>query len=132
MASSDQHIATTFLAAEQAAFIAENFAALGDPSRARIVFALTRGEQSVNALAEIAGISASAVSHHLARLRGLRLVKARRAANQVFYRVDDEHVARLYHEMLSHLDHLRRNLPDHAVESDPEEYLESQEATRIP
>lgn len=132
MASSDQHLTPTLLTPEQAAFIAENFAALGDPSRARIVFALTQGEQSVNALAEIAGVSASAVSHHLARLRGLRLVKARRAANQVFYRVDDDHVARLYREMLSHLDHLKRNLPDHDFGSEPKNILEIQRAPNIP
>jgi len=118
MASTDQHNTTTFLTTEQAAFIAENFAALGDPSRARILFTLTQGEQSVNALAEIAEISPSGVSHHLARLRSLRLVKPRRVANQVFYRVDDAHVARLFQEMLSHLDHIKRNLPDHIVGSD--------------
>jgi len=90
--------------------------ALGDPTRARIVFALTQGEQSVNALAELAEVSVSAVSHHLARLRNIRLVKARRAANQVLYSVDDAHVARLYQEALFHLDHLKRNLPDHNID----------------
>jgi DNA-binding transcriptional ArsR family regulator len=132
MASSNQHVTPTLLSPDQAEFIAENFSALGDPSRARIVFALTQGEQSVNALAGIARISASAVSHHLARLRSLHLVMARRAANQVFYRVDDEHVARLYHEMLSHLDHLKRNLPDHHFDPDPEHNLEAQETPIIP
>jgi DNA-binding transcriptional ArsR family regulator len=125
MTSANQHIKTTFLTAEQATFIAENFAALGDPSRARIVFALTLGEQSVNALAEIAGISPSAVSHHLARLRNLRLVKSRRAANQVFYKVDDIHVACLFQEMLSHLDHIKRNLPDHSTGSEADQLNET-------
>jgi DNA-binding transcriptional ArsR family regulator len=120
MAASSEHLTPKLLRPEQAEFIAENFAALGDPSRARIIFALTQGEQSVNALAEIAGISPSAVSHHLARLRSLRLVKTRRAANQVFYKVDDAHVACLFQEMLSHLDHIRQNLPDHSTRSDTE------------
>ena len=103
---------------EQAKFVAQTFAALGDPTRARIVFALTQGEQSVNALAELTNVSVSAVSHHLARLRNIRLVKARRAANQVFYSVDDAHVAQLYQEALFHLDHLKRNLPDHIIALD--------------
>ena len=77
------------------------------------MFALTQGEQSVNALAEIARVTASAVSHHLARLRSIRLVKTRRAGNQVFYSVDDAHVASLFREALFHLDHVKRNLPDH-------------------
>jgi DNA-binding transcriptional ArsR family regulator len=97
--------------ADQAELIAEIFAGLGDPTRARIVFALTRGEYSVNALADMAGVSASAVSHHLARLRSIRLVRSRRSGNQVFYTVDDEHVSRLFYEVMQHLDHIRRNLP---------------------
>jgi DNA-binding transcriptional ArsR family regulator len=128
MTSSDHHSTTIFLTPNQATFIAENFAALGDPSRARIVFALTQGEHSVNALAEIAEISASAVSHHLARLRRLRLVKSRRVANQVFYKVDDAHVARLFQEMLSHLEHIKRNLPDHSSGFEGDHLHESQEA----
>src|SRR3990172_2552053 len=101
------------LPTDQADFMAQTFAALGDPTRARIVFTLTQREQSVNALAEIAGASASAVSHHLARLRAIRLVKTRRAGNQVFYSVDDAHVANLFREALYHLDHVKRSLPDH-------------------
>jgi DNA-binding transcriptional ArsR family regulator len=128
MTASDQHKLTTFLTPEQATFMAENFAALGDPSRARILFALTQGEQSVNALADIAEVSSSAVSHHLARLRRLRLVKARRAANQVFSKVDDAHVASLFQEMLSHLDHVKRNLPDHSTGSGVNNPPESEEA----
>ena len=58
-------------------------------------------------------MSASAVSHHLARLRDIRLVQTRRAGNQVFYSVDDAHVANLFREALHHLDHVKRNLPDH-------------------
>ncbi len=113
MPSARRHPALPNLPAEQAVFVAETFAALGDPTRARIVFALTRGEQSVNALAEMVEVSASAISHHLARLRSIRLVKARRAANQVFYSVDDAHVANLFREAMYHLDHIKRSLPDH-------------------
>lgn len=126
MTKTVQHIPPPLLTPEQAQFIADNFAALGEPSRARIIFALTQGEQSVNALAEIAEISPSAVSHHLARLRGLRLVKTRRAANQVFYKIDDTHVAGLFREMLSHLDHIKQNLPDHGIGSDRDAILESE------
>jgi DNA-binding transcriptional ArsR family regulator len=99
------------LPSDQAELLAQIFAALGDPTRARIVYALTRGEHSVNALAEMAGVSASAVSHHLARLRGIRLVRAQRRGNQVFYSVDDAHVSRLYLEALNHLQHVQTTLP---------------------
>lgn len=111
MLSTDVHPHPPAMPADQAEPIAEIFAALGDPTRAHIVFALTRGEYSVNALADMAGVSASAVSHHLARLRSIRLVRSRRSGNQVFYTVDDEHVSRLFYEVMHHLDHIRRNLP---------------------
>jgi len=132
MTKTNRHIPPAFLTPKQAEFIADNFAALGEPSRARIIFALTQGEQSVNALAEIAEISPSAVSHHLARLRSLQLVKTRRAANQVFYKIDDTHVAGLFREMLSHLDHIKQNLPDHSIGSDRDDALKSEETiTRL-
>ena len=113
MTSAHRRRTTAPLSPQQVNFAAQTFAALSDSTRARIVYALTQGEQSVNALAEMAGVSASAVSHHLVRLRDIRLVKTRRAGNQVFYSVDDVHVANLFREALYHLDHVRRNLPDH-------------------
>ena len=113
MTTSDIPTRMATLREDQTEFIAQTFAALGDPTRARIVFALTQGEQNVGALAQLAAVSISAVSHHLARLRGIRLVKARRAGNQVFYSVDDAHVGQLFQEVLYHLDHVKQNLPDH-------------------
>ena len=111
MTSDLNHLFPKNLPSDQAELLAQIFAALGDPTRTRIVFALTRGEHSVNALAEMAGVSASAVSHHLARLRGIRLVRAQRRGNQVFYCVDDAHVSRLYLEALNHLLHVQATLP---------------------
>ena len=129
MLSENDHLSPNNLPADQAELLAQIFAALGDPTRARIVFALTRGEHSVNALAEMAGVSASAVSHHLARLRGIRLVRAQRRGNQVFYCVDDAHVSRLYQEALNHLQHVRDSLSVQSGEHDEEstEIMENSE-----
>lgn len=93
--------------------IVDTFKALSDPTRAQLVFMLTHREYSVNELSEQVPVSASGVSHHLAKLRALRLVNTRRDGNQIFYSIDDEHVASLFREALYHLDHVRRNLPDH-------------------
>ncbi len=101
------------LTAEQSLLVAQTFAALADPTRARIVYALTLGERSVNELAQIVGVSASATSHHLRSLRDLRLVRYRRDGNRMFYTVDDAHVAALFREALHHLAHVAYNLPDH-------------------
>lgn len=94
------------------AAIVDTFRALSDPTRAQIVFLLTHREYSVNELSERVPVSASGVSHHLAKLRALRLVNTRRDGNQIFYSIDDEHVAGLFREALYHLDHVRQNLPD--------------------
>jgi DNA-binding transcriptional ArsR family regulator len=93
--------------------VVETFKALSDPTRAQIVYLLTYHEYSVNELSEQVPVSASAVSHHLAKLRAIRLVRTRRDGNQVFYSIDDGHVAALFREALFHLDHVLQNLPDH-------------------
>ncbi|NJN18109.1 MAG: helix-turn-helix transcriptional regulator [Oscillochloris sp.] len=104
----------TELGAETAELIAQTFQALGDPTRARIVYALTKGEHSVGALSQIAGISPSATSHQLKQLRDLRIVKHRREGTYIYYSVDDVHVAALFREALHHLAHVLFALPDHA------------------
>ena len=88
-----------------AALLAEIFRALSDPSRIRIISALSGGEMSVGALAEAVGISESAVSHHLRGLRQMRLVRARKEGRQVYYALDDEHIADLYRRGLDHVLH---------------------------
>lgn len=93
--------------------VVETFKALSDPTRAQIIYLLTKHEYSVNELSERVPVSASAVSHHLAKLRSIRLVRTRREGNQIFYSIDDAHVGELFREALFHLDHVRQNLPDH-------------------
>src|SRR5262249_58788158 len=89
-----------------AADLAELFRAFSDPSRIRIIAALARqGELNVSALAAAAGISESAVSHHMRGLRQLRLVRARKDGRQVFYNLDDDHVAALFQQWLDHVHH---------------------------
>ena len=106
-------ISPTELTPELALLVAQTFQALGDPTRARIVYALTRGEHSVGMLAAAVGVSPSATSHHLKSLRDLRLVKYRRDGNRIFYSVDDSHVGALFSEALHHLAHVAFALPDH-------------------
>ena len=98
---------------EVLADVVATFKALSDATRAQLIFLLTEKEYSVNELSECVAVSASAVSHHLARLRDIRLVRTRRDGNQVFYSIDDSHVSALFREALYHLDHVRQNLPDH-------------------
>ena len=102
---SSKHRPNKALDGVTAAHVAELFRALGDPSRVRIIAALTAGEQNVGALAEAVGLSESAVSHHMRGLRQMRLVRSRREGRQVFYSLDDEHIVDLFERGLDHVLH---------------------------
>jgi ArsR family transcriptional regulator len=83
--------------------IADTFRILGDPTRVRILDALATGELCVCDIATLVGISESAVSHQLRLLRGVRLVRPRRAGRQVFYSFDDQHTRSLFEQALRHV-----------------------------
>ncbi len=85
--------------------VAEIFKALSDPTRVRILHALSHAELCVGDLAAVLAMTESAVSHQLRLLRGLRVVRARREGKQVYYALDDEHVRRLFQLSLEHLGH---------------------------
>ena len=84
--------------------LAETFSALGDPTRVRILDALSHGELCVCDLAAVLGLSQSAVSHQLRLLRGIRLVKPRRDGRIVFYSLDDQHIISIFKQTLQHVE----------------------------
>ncbi|MBK9710182.1 MAG: winged helix-turn-helix transcriptional regulator [Kouleothrix sp.] len=88
-----------------AARLAETFKALADPTRVRILHALSHAELCVGDLSTVLEMTESAVSHQLRLLRSLRVVRARRDGKQVFYTLDDEHVTRLFQLSMEHLGH---------------------------
>jgi DNA-binding transcriptional ArsR family regulator len=95
------------MSARAVSALAETFRVLGDPTRVRILDALSGGELCVCDIASIVGISESAVSHQLRLLRGMRLVRPRRAGRLVFYSVDDHHIIELLRQGLTHVEEKR-------------------------
>ena len=93
------------LAELKAIQLAELFSALSDASRVRIISLLLEGEMGVGRLAERLNMTESAISHQLRGLRQMHLVRARKAGRQVFYCLDDDHVARLFSLGLDHVQH---------------------------
>ena len=85
--------------------LANLFSALSDPTRLRIIDLLLADELSVGVIAERLGMTESAVSHQLRGLRFQRIVHARKQGRQVFYSLDDEHVAELFRLGLQHMEH---------------------------
>ena len=94
---------TTLLGERAVIALAETFKVLGDMTRVRILDALSRAELCVCDIARLLGLTESAVSHQLRLLRGMRLVRARRAGRMVFYSLDDQHIVRLFKQGLEHV-----------------------------
>ena len=87
--------------------LADTFRVLGDPTRVRILDALSEGELCVCDIAELVGTSESAASHQLRLLRGMRLVRPRRDGRLVYYAVDDQHILELLTQALTHVEEPR-------------------------
>jgi DNA-binding transcriptional ArsR family regulator len=105
MLKNSSAIPTDSMDDQTASRLAEVFSALSDPSRIRIIFALKNDELNVGRIAEVVGISESAVSHHLRGLRQMRLVRARKQGRLVYYMLDDDHIADLFQRGLDHVLH---------------------------
>jgi DNA-binding transcriptional ArsR family regulator len=94
--------------------VAETMQALATPSRLRILARLYAGPASVGEIGEAVGMDGSAVSHQLRILRHLGLVTGERDGRRVNYSLHDEHVGQLIEQAMSHVEHLRLGIADHA------------------
>lgn len=97
---------------EDADRVADTFALLADPTRARILHALSLADElCVCDLALLLGMTESAVSHQLRLLRAHRAVERRKAGRVVYYRLADDHVR---HVLIDGLRHAREAAPQGA------------------
>jgi ArsR family transcriptional regulator len=86
-----------------AVHIAELFRSFSDTSRVRILHAIIDQEMNTSKIAELIGITESAVSHHLRGLRQQHLVHSHRVGKEVFYQVIDEHIIALFQQGVKHI-----------------------------
>ncbi len=70
--------------------LSRTFRALGDPTRSKMVFALSLGELCVSELAQVIGASLSAASHQLRILRDLDIVRVRRDGKSQVYALNEQ------------------------------------------
>ena len=89
---------------------------LSDTTRVRLLWALIDQELAVNELATRVDKPAPSVSQHLAKLRMARLVRTRRKGTQVFYRLENEHVAQLVRDGVYNAEHAGPGVPRHHVD----------------
>jgi len=69
--------------------------ALANEKRLMIVCILSQGEKNVGELEQFVGLSQSALSQHLARLRRDGVVETRREAQTIYYSIKDPAVPKL-------------------------------------
>lgn len=77
---------------------------LGEPSRLKIVLALSEGEMCVYHLVKAVNSNQSAVSHQLRILRENKVIKSRRDGKNIVYTLDDEHIMQIINLVKIHIE----------------------------
>lgn len=78
------------------------FKALGDDTRIRIIYALSKEELCVCDVAQIIDATVAAASHHLRLLKNMGLAKSRKQGKMVFYSLNDACVKTIIEAALQH------------------------------
>jgi len=84
--------------------LSELFRIFGDSTRIRILYVLSVSEMCVCDIAQLLGLTQSAISHQLRALKNTRLVKSRRDGKTVFYSLADDHVRTILGQGLEHVE----------------------------
>ena len=83
--------------------LAELFKIFGDSTRIKILYVLFESEMCVCDIAQLLGMSQSAISHQLRALKQSKLVKYRREGKTVFYSLADGHVRTILGQGMEHV-----------------------------
>ena len=83
--------------------LAELFKIFGDSTRIRILYLLFEAEMCVCDIAQLLGMTQSAISHQLQVLKKSKLVKYRRDGKTVFYSLADSHVRAIIGQGMEHI-----------------------------
>ena len=83
--------------------LAELFKIFGDSTRIKILYVLFESEMCVCAIAELLGMTQSAISHQLKILKDANLVANRREGKTIYYFLSDDHVRTIIAKGFEHL-----------------------------
>ena len=83
--------------------LAEFFKIFGDSTRIKILYVLFEAELCVCDIAQLLGMTQSAISHQLRALKQSKLVKYRREGKTVFYSLADDHVHTILGQGMEHI-----------------------------
>lgn len=82
------------------------FKVFSDPTRLKIINVLLDKELNVCELANLIGISQSAVSHQLQFLKLSKLVKFKKIGKEVYYSLDDDHIKDIFMKGCEHINEI--------------------------
>ncbi len=88
--------------------LADIYKIMADRTRCKLLYILRQGEMCVCDIANIMSMSKSSISHQLAKMRELSVVKCRRDGKAIYYSLDDEHISQLYSIGIEHISHTSR------------------------
>ena len=88
---------------EQLFDLAELFKVFGDSTRIKILYLLFEAELCVCDIAQLLGMTQSAISHQLQVLKKSKLVRYRREGKTVFYSLADAHVRTIVGQGMEHI-----------------------------
>lgn len=86
--------------------VSKFFKSISDPTRLRILIALSEEEMNVSSITQKLEMEQSAISHQLKLLRENHLVKSRKEGKSVVYSLDDQHVTDILTETFIHMGHV--------------------------
>ena len=83
--------------------LADLFKMFGDTTRMKIMYVLLESEMCVCDIAEILGMTQSAISHQLRILKSSKLITSRREGKSVIYFLADDHVRSIVNQGMEHI-----------------------------
>ena len=89
--------------------LSDLFKLFADTTRVKIMYALFESEMCVCAIAELLGMTQSAISHQLKTLKDANLVANRRDGKTIYYFLADDHVRSIIAQGFEHLIEERKN-----------------------
>ena len=79
------------------------FKIFGDTTRIKILYVLFESEMCVNDIANVLGMTVSAISHQLRVLNQARLVRYKREGKTIIYSLSDDHVRTIIGQGIEHI-----------------------------
>lgn len=83
--------------------LADLFKIFSDSTRIKILYVLFESEMCVCDIAQLLGMTQSAISHQLQSLKQSKLVKYRREGKTIFYSLSDAHVRAILDQGMEHV-----------------------------